>query len=176
MKSLILVFLLMSGISLATAQKSKPGFSLDLYTGYFSVPLFPDNLLNNMSGVSGVLTLDKLNVRGGFESNLLQDTKSRRYDLKPGLVLGAGYVLFENTSKNTFGELNVSLTNNFQEFLSFKNYLIDTGIRFYMFRSFYIGTGIRYFNEAKADFSEQPVDGLNWYWQMGIRLNLKKGK
>lgn len=164
---LLLVFLIPVAL---TAQLSNR-LGVSLYTDYFSVPLSPEKLITQTSGLSGYYLLtEKLNLKLGFEEKLLRHTDSNLYVSDPGIMLGAGYTFWEGQSGTTSAEANLSLTNSLKYFSAFQDYSVSLGARMYFMDVCFLGTGLRY-----AGFQGNPVlqgNNLNWYWQLGLSLKL----
>jgi len=175
MKTKIAIFLFLVTLVSVNAQEKASKFSVGLHANFFSVPLSPSNMVSSVSGVYGVYTLNNnFNLKLGFEDKMLQQTDLKQYEKTTGGMLGIGYFVYQNPTKNSAVELTLSATNSFLNFSSFNEYHTDLGARFYMFNVAYIGTGIRYSQDKTARFRTSQTDNLSWYWQIGLQFRIKK--
>lgn len=175
MKTKIAIFLFLVTLASVNAQEKTSKFAVGLHNNFFSVPLSPSNIVSSTRGVYGVYTLNNnFNLKLGFEDKMLQQTDLKQYEKTNGGMLGVGYFVYQNPTKNSAVELNLSATNSFLKFSSFSEYHTDLVARFYMFNLFYIGTGIRYSQDKTARFVTKQTDSFNWYWQMGLQFRIGK--
>jgi len=164
---LLLAFLI--PVALTAQLNNRIGVSL--YTDYFSVPLSPEKLITQTSGLNGYYLLtEKLNLKLGFEEKFLRNTTSNLFVADPGVMLGAGYTFWENQAGTTSAEANLSLTNSLKYFSAFQDYTVSLGARMYFMDVCFLGTGLRY-----AGFQGNPVlhgNSMNWYSRLALSLKL----
>lgn len=182
MKNIIFAVLTLIGSILSLSaqetlqtQEQKQSIGYELYSGFLSIPLNPNNLTSNINGVSLVYSLsNSVNMKIGLSDRQLKQTDFKVYENHVEGLLGLGYFIPNKKISNFDTEVNLSFANSFNQFGSFKDYHTDLGFRFYMFRSFYVGTGFIYSHNETGSFISAPTNSLNWFWQLGLRLNLQR--
>jgi hypothetical protein len=179
MKKVFVLTSVILSLSLAPirAQESCSTFGLGLQSNLVSIPLSPQNHSSESSGVYlFFMPSTKIILRAGFDNRKDSELKLKQFESSFGAHVGLGYVVYENAPGNFSAELSASFTNSLKEFKQFSNYHSDLGIKFLSFKAFYIGTGVRYSHIEKTNFSISPLSITNWYWNIGLQLQLTKKK
>jgi hypothetical protein len=175
MRKEIVGFILLLSAVLSYAQEKSSLFGYGISTDFFSVPLSEQSLALHPTNVyCSYLLNDDLNFKVGFDGLMIKDVNTKRFENLSGLVIGAGFTLLHDRSRNFTTELTLEASNGFAKFSTFSNYHADLGVRLMMFKSFYLGTGARFAHNEVASIAAAPLNSYNWFMQMGIQLYLQK--
>lgn len=172
-KIILVCFFLTTVVTVAQEKSSSFGYGIS--SDFLNVPLSEQSLALNSTNVYCTYSMNEnLNFRIGFDGVLLKDLNAKRFENFSGLVVGAGYTVLQDQTRNFTTELTASASNGLMDFLSFKDYHADLGVRFMMFKSFYLGTGVRLSHNETASIVTAPLNSYNWYMQMGIQFYFMK--
>ena len=148
-------------------------FGVSLYSDYFSIPLSQENLITKSGGVGASYFLkDKLRFSLGFEERMQINSISKSYLTDHGILLGTGYIFWDDNKGFNSAEAIFELSNSLKYFSDFIDYSVSIGARMYFLDVCFLGTGLRYAG-FKGEQMQQS-NNLSWFWQLG--LNLKIGK
>ncbi len=173
-KTIFLVCLFLTAV-VTVAQEKTSHFGYGISSDFLSVPLSEQSLASQSTNVYCTYSMnEKLNFKLGFDGVLLKDLNAKRFENLSGLVIGAGYTILQDQTRNFTTELTVSASNDLMNFSSFKDYHADLGVRLMLFKSFYLGTGVRFSHNENTPLVAAPLNSYNLFMQMGMQFYFGK--
>lgn len=171
-KYFISLLILLASVGASYAQSSSK-FGVELQTSPFSIGLGSDKngLTSGTLGINAIYSpIDRLSLRVGFEGLQLSQSSTKTYGSISLLRVGAGYVFYNDTKRNTLWEVNVSAGNDLKEFGKFTNIDVTGNVRFYIKEAFYMGLGAKHMRLKSVSFVNSPEGNTNLFFLAGYKF------